>query len=110
MNQLEGGSSGSLQAHMDDVTCVRFSPDGKMIASCGKDGLLKVHEVDGGEVFSCDAGEPLRSVLGLFFFFAPFSLFFLHFSPLLEQQCSESDHSNNRSIVMIAIIVIIDVC
>jgi len=57
---LESGSTSSLQAHMEDVTCVRFSPDGKMIASCGKDGLLKVHEVEGGEVFSCDAGEPLR--------------------------------------------------
>ena len=57
---MESGSTSSLQAHMEDVTCVRFSPDGKMIASCGKDGLLKVHEVEGGEVFSCDAGEPLR--------------------------------------------------
>jgi len=63
LDNTEGGSTGNIHAHMDEVTCVRFSPDGKMVATCSKDGHLKVFEVEGGEVFSCDAGEPLRCLL-----------------------------------------------
>lgn len=60
LNNPEGGSTGNIHAHTDEITCVRFSPNGKLVATCGKDGYVKVFEVEGGEVFSCDAGEPLR--------------------------------------------------
>lgn len=31
-----------FQGHTDCVNCLRFSPDGKLIASGGADGLVKV--------------------------------------------------------------------
>jgi WD40 repeat protein len=33
-------------AHSDTVFGVRFSPDGKLLASCGADKFVKIHEVD----------------------------------------------------------------
>jgi WD40 repeat protein len=34
----------SVRAHDAPVMCVRFSPDGSTIATCGQDGLVKLWE------------------------------------------------------------------
>jgi len=49
-----------LEAHKEAVNAVIFTPDSRCLITAGHDGVLKMFEVDGGEVFSVKAGEPIR--------------------------------------------------
>eukprot|EP00163_Fabomonas_tropica_P016360 TRINITY_DN2937_c0_g1_i1.p1 TRINITY_DN2937_c0_g1~~TRINITY_DN2937_c0_g1_i1.p1 ORF type:complete len:136 (-),score=46.09 TRINITY_DN2937_c0_g1_i1:129-536(-) len=46
----------------DEVTGIKFTPDARRFVTVGKDGFLKVFEVEGSEVWHFDAGEKLEAV------------------------------------------------
>jgi len=50
-----------IYAHDDMVHCIKFSPDGQRLLSCGNDGTLRVTDIDHGDEVACiDTEDELR--------------------------------------------------
>jgi hypothetical protein len=66
-----------LEIHHDAVTSIQFTPDSSRILTCSADGVFKVLEVGGVEIFSKDIQVPIKYFSFLFFSFIFFFAFFV---------------------------------